>query len=111
MADDTKKREKEDVKKVEEERIVALFQALGNIQRLRVIRLLLESERPIHLKGVSRELGLDYASTYRHIEKLRSIGVLGIHEVGRSRVPYVRDKDKISLITREAQELVMSSKT
>ncbi|MDG6934100.1 MAG: winged helix-turn-helix transcriptional regulator [Nitrososphaerota archaeon] len=111
MSDDTKKGEKESVKRVEEERIVALFQALGNMQRLRVIRLLLESERPIHLKGISRELGLDYASTYRHIEKLRSIGVLGIHEVGRSRVPYIKNKDKISIITREAQELTMSNKT
>lgn len=91
--------------------VVELFQALGNRQRLNVIKLLLESDRPIHVKGISRQLKLDYASTYRHIERLKSAGVLGIHEVGRSRVPFIRHRDKLELILKEASMVCMSEKT
>ena len=63
-----------------------LFKALSNPARLRIIRILSDTKRPLHIKAVSRELKLDYATVYRHIETLRKAKVIEVYEVGRSRV-------------------------
>jgi DNA-binding transcriptional ArsR family regulator len=76
------------------------FAALGNPQRMKIIELLLSSEKPVHVKGISRLLRADYAVTYRHIERLRAAGILGIYEVGRSRVPYVVKKEQLQELLR-----------
>jgi predicted transcriptional regulator len=91
-----------------DEQVATLFEALGNVQRIKILQLLLRLNRPVHLKGISRELKIDYASLYRHVEKLKSVGVVGVHDVGRSRVPYVKERDKVEQILGEASEICMS---
>jgi len=90
--------------------IHTFFSALGNSSRLRIIELLLSSQKPLHVKGIARLLGADYAVTYRHIEKLEEVGILGIYEVGRSRVPYLKNKEELKKIL-ELSRLCMSKKT
>ncbi|MEM0075224.1 MAG: winged helix-turn-helix domain-containing protein [Nitrososphaerota archaeon] len=85
--------------------LVKLFDALSNEQRLKIVNLILLSNRPIHVKGIARELKLDYAAAYRHIEKLREAGILGIHEVGRSRVPYLQNREKLTALVEVASSL------
>src|SRR5579883_2995664 len=76
------------------------FSALGNPSRIKIIELLLSSQKPLHVKGIARLLGSDYAVTYRHIEKLQKAGILGIYEVGRSRVPYLKHKEELKEIIK-----------
>jgi len=64
----------------------SVFDALGNPVRLKIVQLVKETQRPLHIKAVARTLKKDYASVYRHIEILKKAGLVQIFEVGRSRV-------------------------
>jgi DNA-binding transcriptional ArsR family regulator len=62
------------------------FGALGNPVRLRILLMLMDSMKPLHITAVSCNLEMDYGGVYRHIEVLRDAGLLQVYEVGRSRV-------------------------
>jgi ArsR family transcriptional regulator len=83
-----------------------LFQSLSSLPRLRIISLLLATDKPVHIKGISRMLKMDYAVTYRHVENLRDVGLVSIYDVGRSRVPYVKDKEKVNSLIHAADRLL-----
>ena len=88
------------------EKRARLFQSLSSGARLRILTVLLTTEKPIHIMGISRALKLDYAVTYRHIESLREVGLVAIYEVGRSRVPYVKDKARVGALIDAADKLL-----
>jgi len=69
------------------------FHALGNKLRLKIILLLLSTDRPLHIKAISRRLKTSYPAIYRHITTLREAGIIRIYEVGRSRVVTLRDPE------------------
>jgi DNA-binding transcriptional ArsR family regulator len=62
------------------------FAALGNSVRLRILLMLIDSKKPLHITAVASNLKMDYGGIYRHVEVLRDAGVLQVYEVGRSRV-------------------------
>jgi len=62
------------------------FSALGNIVRLRILLMLMDSKKPLHITAVASNLKMDYGGVYRHVEVLRNAGLLQVFEVGRSRV-------------------------
>jgi DNA-binding transcriptional ArsR family regulator len=62
------------------------FDALGNPVRLRILLMLMDSKKPLHITAVASNLKMDYAGVYRHVEVLRGAGLLQVYEVGRSRV-------------------------
>lgn len=78
------------------ENISRVFNALGNPIRLRILLMLQNTRRPLHIKAISRELKVDYAAVYRHVEILREAGLLEIFEVGRSRVLSLADPTLLS---------------
>jgi DNA-binding transcriptional ArsR family regulator len=63
-----------------------MFSALGNSVRLRILLMLLDSKKPLHIMAVASNLKMDYGGVYRHVEILRNAGLLQVYEVGRSRV-------------------------
>ena len=63
-----------------------LFSALGSQIRLKILLIINETKRPLHIKAIANELHMDYAAVYRHIEVLKRSGLVQIYEVGRSRV-------------------------
>ena len=67
-----------------------IFNALGSITRLRIIEIIREAESPLHIKAVAQILKKDYAAVYRHIGVLEKCGLIGVYEVGRSRVIYLK---------------------
>ena len=67
-----------------------IFNALGSITRLKIIETIRETERPLHIKAVAQILKKDYAAVYRHIRVLENCGLIGVYEVGRSRVIYLK---------------------
>jgi DNA-binding transcriptional ArsR family regulator len=62
------------------------FDALGNAVRLRILLMLMESKKPLHITAVASNLKMDYGGIYRHVEVLRDAGLLQVYDVGRSRV-------------------------
>jgi DNA-binding transcriptional ArsR family regulator len=80
----------------------AIFSALGSITRLRIIEIIRETERPLHIKAVAQILKKDYAAVYRHIGILENCGLIGVYEVGRSRVIYL----KKAALVNECVEIV-----
>ena len=62
------------------------FAALGSSVRLRILLMLIDSKKPLHITAVASNLKMDYGGIYRHIEVLRDAGLLQVYEVGRSRV-------------------------
>jgi DNA-binding transcriptional ArsR family regulator len=63
-----------------------IFGALGNPVRLRILLMLMDSTKPLHITAVASNLKMDYGGVYRHVEVLRDTGLIQIYEVGRSRV-------------------------
>jgi len=63
-----------------------MFGALGNTVRLRILLMLMESKKPLHITAVANNLKMDYGGIYRHVEVLRDAGLIQVYEVGRSRV-------------------------
>lgn len=62
------------------------FAALGNSVRIRILLMLMDSKKPLHITAVASNLKMDYGGVYRHVEVLRDAGLLQVYEVGRSRV-------------------------
>ena len=67
-------------------RVSEIFSALGNETRVRILLLIHQTKRPLHIKAIAEALDLDYAALYRHVKVLQRSGLLVVYEVGRSRV-------------------------
>lgn len=70
-----------------------VFNALGSPVRLRILQLVRETKRPLHIKAVAEMLGMDYGAVYRHVDILKQAGLVQIFEVGRSRVLSLLDSE------------------
>jgi DNA-binding transcriptional ArsR family regulator len=82
-----------------------VFNALGSVVRLRILKMLIETKKPLHIKAVARNLGMDYAAIYRHVHVLRTARLLEVFEVGRSRVLTPRRPDLISELVQRTREV------
>ena len=63
-----------------------IFSALGNPVRLRILLMLMNSTKPLHITAVATNLKMDYGGVYRHVEVLREANLIQVFDVGRSRV-------------------------
>lgn len=77
------------------QQVSAIFSALGSPTRLKIIELISETQRPLHIKAVAQVLKKDYAAVYRHIGVLEDSGLVGVYDVGRSRVIYLKNGDLV----------------
>jgi DNA-binding transcriptional ArsR family regulator len=82
-----------------------IFNALGSVVRLRILKMLIETKKPLHIKAVARNLNMDYAAVYRHVHVLRSARLLEVYEVGRSRVLTPRKPDLIRDLIQKMGEV------
>jgi DNA-binding transcriptional ArsR family regulator len=87
-------------------RVSDVFSALGSPTRLRIVELVSETERPLHIKAVAQVLKKDYAAVYRHIRVLEKCGLVGVYEVGRSRVIYLKNADLIKECVRTVKKML-----
>lgn len=88
------------------QKVSAVFSALGSPIRLKIVELVRETKKPLHIKAIAQALKKDYATVYRHIKVMEKSGLVGIHEVGRSRVIYLKDADLINAYVRLAQKIL-----
>jgi DNA-binding transcriptional ArsR family regulator len=75
-----------DISEAEHAHLSIVFDALGSPVRLRILQLVGETKRPLHIKAVAEILRMDYGAVYRHIDILKKANLVQIFEVGRSRV-------------------------
>ncbi len=80
-----------------------VFAALGNRIRLRILLMLIESKKPLHITAVARNLKMDYGGVHRHVEVLKDSGLLQVYEVGRSRVLSPLNGELVKDIVAKAQ--------
>ena len=83
-----------------------VFSALGSPTRLRIVELVSETERPLHIKAVAQVLKKDYAAVYRHVKVLEKCGLVGVYEVGRSRVIYLKNAELIKECVRTVKKML-----
>ena len=81
------------------------FSALGNIVRLRILLMLMDSKKPLHITAVASNLKMDYGGVHRHVEVLRNAGLLQVFEVGRSRVLSPLNIEQVREFIAGAKEL------
>jgi len=86
--------------------VSAIFSALGSPTRLRIVELVSETERPLHIKAIAQVLKKDYAAVYRHVKVMEKSGLVGVYEVGRSRVIYLKNADLIKECVRIVQKMI-----
>jgi DNA-binding transcriptional ArsR family regulator len=91
------------------QKVSAVFSALGSPIRLKIVELVSETERPLHIKAVAQALKKDYATVYRHVKVMEECGLVGVYEVGRSRVIYLKNADMINECVRIAQKMLLTS--
>jgi DNA-binding transcriptional ArsR family regulator len=48
-------------------RVSVVFAALSNPIRLKILSIISETKRPLHIKAIAQKLKMDYAAIYRHI--------------------------------------------
>ena len=87
-------------------RVSEVFSALGSTKRLRIIELVSKTERPLHIKAVAQVLKSDYAAVYRHVRVLEKCGLIGVYEVGRSRVIYLKNAELIKELVRTVKKML-----
>ena len=85
--------------------VSTVLSALGNSTRLRIVELVSETKRPLHIKAVAEILQKDYAAVYRHVKVLQKSELLKVYEVGRSRVIYLKNGDLVREIVRIAKKI------
>ena len=85
--------------------ISVIFNALGNPTRLKILKLVSESNRPLHIKAISRMLKMRYTAVYRHVSILKNAGLVTIYEVGRSRVVSIAKPELINEFLNFATKL------
>ncbi|MFQ6065511.1 MAG: ArsR/SmtB family transcription factor [Candidatus Bathyarchaeia archaeon] len=89
-------------------RVSRVLSALGNPTRFRIVELISETKRPLHIKAIAQTLKKDYAAVYRHVKVLQRSGLLGVYEVGRSRVLYPKNTDLIKQLVQFAKKMMQS---
>lgn len=87
-------------------KVSAIFKALGNPTRLRIVEIVSETDRPLHIKAVAQALEKDYAAVYRHVGVLMESGVVGVYDVGRSRVIYLKNANIVEECVRIAKKML-----
>ena len=80
-----------------------VFGALGNTIRIRILLMLIESKKPLHITAVASNLKMDYGGVYRHVDVLRGAGLIQVYEVGRSRVLSPLNADTVRDVIAKAK--------
>ena len=90
----------------EVEEAARIFDALGNPTRLRILILVGETQRPLHIKAVAKALKMDYAALYRQVKVLEERGLLEVYDVGRSRVLSFKNAELLRKTIEIAKKMI-----
>ncbi|MDW7978634.1 MAG: winged helix-turn-helix domain-containing protein [Candidatus Caldarchaeum sp.] len=97
----------EEISEAEIIKLAGVFSALGNPLRLKILKIVSTSDRPLHIKAVARLIKTRYALAYKHVKTLETAGLVTIYEVGRSRVVAVKSHDAFERVVSMGKELIV----
>ncbi|MBO0720998.1 MAG: winged helix-turn-helix transcriptional regulator [Blastocatellia bacterium] len=83
-------KKKTDLPQFEDRECVNALKALGEDNRMRIIRLLMDA--PLGVCEIARRLGMEYYNVSRHLRVLRDAGLLDVEKHGRERVYVVPER-------------------
>ncbi len=81
------------------------FKALSSPQRLKLLRHLLEVDEPICYCELEGVIERDRSVIYRHLEKLKSVGLIETRHVGKKVECKVREKAKVEKLLELTNKL------
>lgn len=90
----------------EAKQMALIYRSLGSEVRLKIINLILSTNRPLHIQAIATNIGRDYAGVYRHIRALKNSGLVDIFEVGRSRVVSIKKVEELENLFEASKALV-----
>ena len=89
--------------------VIAFFKALGDLSRLRLIRILTSSEQTLYcVADRAKELGVTQPAVSQHLKVLRHIGVVSSSKTG-FRVYYRINRDVLNGLKENMDALCKSS--
>ena len=94
------------MREAEIQRISKIFSALGNDVRVKILLLVSETRKPLHIKAGAKALNMDYAALYRHVKVLQRSGLLEIFEVGRSWVLSLKNREMVEQLIEIANKMM-----
>ncbi|MEK0324586.1 MAG: winged helix-turn-helix domain-containing protein [Nitrosopumilus sp.] len=83
-----------------------IYRSLGSEVRLKIINLILSTNRPLHIQAIANSIGRDYAGIYRQVRTLKNSGLVNIFEVGRSRVVSIKKVDELENLFEVSKALI-----
>ncbi len=83
-----------------------VFSALGNPLRLIILNIVASSNRPLHIKAISKITKTRYTLTYKHVKTLEKAGLVSIYEVGRSRVLALKSPELFGKIIELGRDIL-----
>jgi len=86
------------------DRLAKTFKILGNERRLRIVELLLSSDR-MTVGKISEQMNLSFKSVSKHLQQLQSIGILGKEQVS-NHVFYFLAKNSKTFINNDVIKIV-----
>lgn len=89
--------------------VIAFFKALGDLSRLRLIRILASSEQNLYcVADLAKKLGITQPAVSQHLKVLRHIGVVSSSKTG-FRVYYRINRDVLNGLKENMDALCKSS--
>ncbi len=89
-----------------EKLLADILKALANEDRIKILKLIINSDKPLHIKALTELLKTDYANVYKNVKILEKAGILGVFVVGRSRVPYVKKKEELAKLFDQIGKII-----
>ena len=77
------------------EELAELFKAISDVTRLRLIKLLAESRKPLCVNALSNKLGVSQSAVSQHLRILRQAGLVSGQRCGYY-VHYSLDSDRLA---------------
>ncbi|MFQ6011568.1 MAG: winged helix-turn-helix domain-containing protein [Nitrososphaerales archaeon] len=90
----------------EAKQLAQIYRSLGSEVRLKIIKLILSTDRPLHIQAIADSIGRDYAGVYRQIRTLRNSGLVDVYEVGRSRVVSIKKVEELENVFEASKALI-----
>ena len=90
----------------EARQMALIYRSLGSEVRLKIINLILSTNRPLHIQAIATSIGRDYAGIYRQIRSPKNSGLVDIYEVGRSRVVSIKKAEELESLFQASRALI-----
>ncbi len=87
-------------------RVSYVFWTLGNPVMVRILLIIDETRRPMHIEAITDAVKMDYAAVYKYVKVLRRNCSVEVYVVGRSRVIFLKNMELLNQIMEIAKKML-----